>query len=50
MEAIAECQKNFTINMSVEELGKILGFDAHSIAICRYNDDMFRLYRNKLER
>ena len=50
MEAIAECQKNFTINMPVEELGKILGFDAHSIAICRYNDDMFRLYRNKLER
>lgn len=50
MEAIAECQKNFTINMSVEELGKILGFDAHSIAICRYNDDMFRIYRNKLER
>lgn len=50
MEAIAECQKNFTINMSVEELGKILGFDAHSIVICRYNDEMFRIYRNKLER
>lgn len=50
MTAVAECKKNFTINMSIEELCKILGMDEHSTAICKYNDEMFRLYRNKLER
>jgi len=50
MTAIADCQKNFTINMPIDELCDILGMDSHSMAICKYNDEMFRLYRNKLER
>ena len=44
------CKVKFTGNMSVQELGELLALDDHSIAVCRYNDEMFRLYRNRLER
>lgn len=49
-DVINACQKNFTTNMPTEDLADLLGIDAHGKAVCRYNDDMFKLYRNKLER
>ena len=44
------CKKEFKGGMSTDELCDLLGMDGHSKAICRYNDEMFKLYRNKLER
>lgn len=49
-EVEALCKREFTGGLSVLELGRLLALDDHSIAVCHYNDEMFKLYRNRLER
>lgn len=49
-DAIKMCKSGFTGGLSVEQLCRLLAMDEHSIAVCNYNDEMFKLYRNKLER